>query len=31
MDGFLGYGWRNNPEEIEKWWDLDLPPWGYVD
>ncbi|UCG54526.1 MAG: reductive dehalogenase, partial [Dehalococcoidia bacterium] len=29
MDGFLGYGWRNNPQEIEGWWDLDLPPWGY--
>ena len=31
MDDFLGYGWRQSSEEIEGWWDLDLPPWGYVD
>ena len=31
MDDFLDYGWKNNPKEIEGFWDLDLPPFGYVD
>jgi hypothetical protein len=31
MDDFLGYGWRDDPEDIEGFWDLDLPPFGYVD
>ncbi len=31
MDDFLGYGWKNNAKEIEEFWDLDLPPFGYVD
>ena len=31
MDDFLGYGWRQDFEEVEGWWDLDLPPFGYVD
>lgn len=31
MDDFLDYGWKKDPKEIEGWWDLDLPPWGYVD
>ena len=29
MDDYLGYGMR--PEaEIEKFWGMDMPPWGYV-
>ncbi|UCE97762.1 MAG: reductive dehalogenase [Dehalococcoidia bacterium] len=31
IDDFLDFGRRSKPEEIEGWWDLDLPPWGYVD
>jgi len=31
MDDFLGYGRRINSKEIEGWWDLEQPPWGYVD
>ena len=31
MDDFLDYGWKNNPDEIEGFWDLDLPPFGYID
>ncbi len=31
MDDFLGYGRRDDPEDIEGFWDLDLPPFGYVD
>jgi len=28
MDDFMGYGLRTG-EDIEKFWELDLPPWGY--
>ena len=28
MDDFLGYGSR---DDIDRWWNLDLPPFGYVD
>ncbi len=28
MDDFMGYGIRQ-PDEIEKFWDMDMPPWGY--
>jgi len=31
MDDFLDYGWKKDPKGIEGFWDLDLPPWGYVD
>jgi hypothetical protein len=31
MDDFLGYGRKTDLEDIEGWWDLDLPPWGWVD
>jgi reductive dehalogenase len=31
MDGFLDYGLKTDPKEIEGWWDLDLPPWGWTD
>jgi epoxyqueuosine reductase len=31
MDDFLDYGWKKDPKEIEGFWDLDLPPFGYVD
>ena len=27
-DDFMGYGMRTE-EEIEKFWDMDQPPWGY--
>ena len=28
MDDFMGYNIRTE-DEIEKFWDMDLPPWGY--
>lgn len=28
MDDLFGYGPTNDPELIEKWWDLDLPEYG---
>ncbi len=28
MDDLFGYGPTNDPELIEKWWDLDLPAYG---
>ena len=31
MDDFLDYGQIKNPKDIEGWWDLDLPPFGWVE
>jgi len=30
-DDLLGYGQRKGLEKIDGWWDLDQPPWGYVE